>query len=108
MLYASRGAVVGERRRQQRRGEARQIPKVYMGVYEGNLRHSTLSHLSGRRFLAGGCPLSVRRRQNVVRPPEVSKVDAVVKLHSSLAMKQTIAALSSMLPSRPIGIFERM
>src|SRR3546814_10447789 len=65
-----------------------------MGVDEGNLRHSTLSHLSGRRFLAGGCPLSVRRRQNVVRPPEVSKVDAVVKLHSSLAMKQTIAALS--------------
>src|SRR3546814_20018739 len=79
-----------------------------MGVDEGNLRHSTLSHLSGRRFLAGGCPLSVRRRQNVVRPPEVSKVAAVVKLHSSLAMKQTIAALSSMLPSRPIGIFERM
>src|SRR3546814_1568684 len=82
-LDAAVGAVVGERRRQPRIVEARQIPKVDMGVDEGNLRHSTLSHLSGRRFLAGGCPLSVRRRQNVVRPPEVSKVDAVVKLHRS-------------------------
>jgi len=43
-----------------------------------------------------------------VRPPDVSKVDAVVKLHSSLAMKQTIAADSLTSPSRPIGIFERM
>src|SRR3546814_14071809 len=107
-LDAAVGAVVGERRRQPRIVEARQIPKVDMGVDEGNLRHSTLSHLSGRRFLAGGCPLSVRRRQNVVRPPEVSKVDAVLKLHSSLAMIQTIAALSSWLPSRPLGILERM
>ena len=46
--------------------------------------------------------------QNVVRPPDVSKVDAVVKLHSSLAMKQAIAADSATSPSRPIGIFERM
>ena len=46
--------------------------------------------------------------QYVVRPPEVSKVAAVVKLHSSLAMKQTIAALSCTSPNRPIGIRERM
>src|SRR3546814_10223265 len=43
-LDAAVGAVVGERRRQPRIVEARQIPKVDMGVDEGNLRHSTLSH----------------------------------------------------------------
>jgi hypothetical protein len=46
--------------------------------------------------------------QNVVRPPDVSNVAPVVKLHSSLAMKQIMAALSSTLPSRPMGILERM
>jgi hypothetical protein len=46
--------------------------------------------------------------QKVVRPPDVSKVDAVVKLHSADAMKHTIAADSSISPSRPIGIFERI
>jgi hypothetical protein len=47
-------------------------------------------------------------RQYVVRPPEVSKTDPVVKLHSSLAMKQIMAALSATSPRRPIGIFARM
>ena len=39
--------------------------------------------------------------QKVVRPPDVSKVEAVVKLHSSDAMKHTIAALSLISPRRP-------
>ena len=51
---------------------------------------------------------SIGHRQKVVRPPDVSKVDAVVKLHSSLAMKQIIAAVSWISPRRPIGIFDRM
>ena len=46
--------------------------------------------------------------QYVVRPPDVSNTDAVVKLHYSLAMKHTIAVDSCTSPSRPIGILDRM
>ena len=44
----------------------------------------------------------------MVRPPEMSKVAAVVNEHSSLASQQTSARHLLHLPKRPIGIFESM
>jgi len=52
--------------------------------------------------------LKRRRRGEVITARRHDKVEAVVKLHSSDAMKQTMAALSSTSPRRPIGILERM
>lgn len=41
----------------------------------------------------------------MARPPDKSNVAPVVKLHSGLATHATIAAISSILRKRPIGIF---
>lgn len=49
-----------------------------------------------------------RRIQYVVLPPEISKVAAVEKEHSSLASQHTKAALSFASPNRPIGMRERI
>jgi hypothetical protein len=46
--------------------------------------------------------------QYVVRPPEMSKVAAVEKEHSSLANQQTRAAHSAASPNLPIGMRDRM
>lgn len=46
--------------------------------------------------------------QYVARPPEMSKTAPVENEHSSLANHATIAANSSGLPSRPIGIFDNI
>ena len=60
---------------------------------------------SGKTRLAA----AMRRRiQYVVLPPEISKVAAVEKEHSSLASQHTKAALSFASPNRPIGMRERI
>src|SRR5439155_1406684 len=53
-----------------------------------------------------GLQEATRNDQYVARPPEMSKQNPVVKLHSPLLRKWTSAATSSGLPVRPSGIFE--
>mmetsp|Transcript_27666 Transcript_27666/g.51412 ORF Transcript_27666/g.51412 Transcript_27666/m.51412 type:complete len:348 (+) Transcript_27666:988-2031(+) len=46
--------------------------------------------------------------QAVALPPDWSKQKPVLKLASSEASQQAMAAISSIVPNRPMGIFERM
>ena len=105
-LGAAVGAALVERRRQPRVADMAEIPQMDMGVDEGDRIQAPLQVRGGRLPLAG--KLRPRGIQKVVRPPDVSKVEAVVKLHSSEAMKQIIAADSATSPRRAIGILERI
>src|SRR6476661_5363678 len=55
-----------------------------------------------------GVPPTLLQTQYVARPPERSKTPPVVKEHSAVHNQATIAAISSVRPKRPMGIFESM
>ena len=74
-----------------------ELPASCSAISAAALRNSGATSDMGSSSMSMGVQAPCRRlavRQYVVRPPEVSNVAPVVKLHSSLAMKQIIAALS--------------
>jgi hypothetical protein len=50
----------------------------------------------------------VERSQYVARPPDRSNTAPVLNEHSGELSQATIAAISSAVPNRPMGIFESM
>ena len=62
---------------------------------------------TGGRF-APAVGVSRASLQYVARPPETSNTAPVVNEHSSLASQVMIAAISSTVPKRSMGIFERI
>src|SRR5437660_1355031 len=57
---------------------------------------------------AAGDAVDSTPAQYVARPPERSNTAPVVNEHSAVHNHATIAAISSVMPKRPMGIFDNM